>query len=198
MGWSIVKRLGIGVLQLLFAVLLVFVLIAASPGDPASRIAGDAATVEQIAALRTKLGLDRPLLVQYVEWIRHAGRGDLGKSVISDERISSLLSRTISPTLSILIGSLVITLIVGVVGGSLAALRPGKIVDRLVVATTGFAVAIPGFFLGLVLVNYFAVRRNWFPAVGYVGITSSPGQWFHHLVLPAVALSTVTVAEVTF
>jgi peptide/nickel transport system permease protein len=79
----------------------------------------------------------------------------------------------------------------------LAALRPGGIVDRLIVAGTSVAVAIPGFFLGLVLVSWFAVGLGWFPAVGYVPITESPAEWLHHIILPAVALSTVSVAEVT-
>lgn len=193
----VLKRLGNGVLQLLAVVLLVFVLIAASPGDPAARIAGDGATVEQVAALHKKLGLDRPLVAQYGTWLGHSVRGDLGHSIVTGERISKILSRTLPPTLSILIASLIITLLIGIIGGSLAALRPGGWVDRLVVAAASFAVAIPGFFLGLVLVTYLAVKWNWFPAVGYTGPTTSISEWLRHLVLPAVALSTVTVAEVT-
>lgn len=197
MAWIVVKRIGTGVLQLAAVVLLIFVLIAASPGDPAARVAGDAATVEQIDEVRTEMGLDDPLLVRFGQWVSDAVRGDFGESLISNESISSILGRTIAPTVSMLLVSLLITLVVGVMGGSLAALRPGGVVDRLVVATTSVAVAIPGFFLGLVLVSWFAVGLGWFPAVGYVGITESPGEWLHHIILPSIALSTVTAAEVT-
>lgn len=193
----ILKRIATGVLQLLAVVLVVFILVAASPGDPASRVAGDGATVEQVAALRHKMGLDKPLLTQYANWLGDAGRGDLGASIVRDERISKLIGRVLSPTLSMVGLSLVITLVIGVIGGSIAALRPGGIADRIVVGLASFAVALPGFFLGLVLVTYFAVRHTWFPAVGYVGPTTSIGEWLKHIVLPSIALSTVTVAEVT-
>jgi peptide/nickel transport system permease protein len=197
MPWIIAKRIALGVLQLAVVVFLIFLLVAASPGDPAARVAGEAASQEQIAEVRTRMGLDDPLVVQFGHWVGSAVTGDLGTSLISNESIASILGRTIAPTLSLLIVSLVITLVVGVIGGALAALRPGGVVDRLIVAGTSVAVAIPGFFLGLVLVSWFAVGLGWFPAVGYVGITENPAEWLHHIILPAIALSTVSVAEVT-
>jgi len=197
MGWIIAKRAGLGILQLVVVVFVIFLLMSAAPGDPASRVAGDNATVEQIDKIRTEMGLDRPLLVQFGAWMGNAAKGDLGTSLTSNQSIGEILGRTFAPTLSILLLSLVMTVIVGGIGGTVAAMYAGKPIDRLTVATTSIAVAIPGFFLALLLVKWFAVDRHWFPAVGYEPFTDGVGPWLKSIFLPAVALSTVTAAEVT-
>ncbi|MFV0307496.1 MAG: ABC transporter permease [Desertimonas sp.] len=197
MAWIALKRIGQGVLQLIAVVFLIFVLISASPGDPAARVAGEAATAEQIAEVREEMGLNRSILVQFGEWMGDAASGDLGASLVTNESIDAIIGRTFAPTLSMLVVSMAITLVVGGLGGMLAAIRPGGVVDRAVVASTSIAVAIPGFFLGLVLVKWFAVDLGWFPAVGYKPFLDSPTTWLHHIFLPSVALSTVTAAEVT-
>lgn len=196
MGRTALKRVVMGLLQLLVVVFLIFVLMSAAPGDPAARVAGEGATIEEIAEVRERLGLNRSIVVQYGEWLGNAVRGDLGQSLISNEDVSTLIGRTFSPTVSMLIVSLCFTAVLGGAGGVLAAAKPRGIVDRLAVAGTSVAVAIPGFFLALVLVKWFAVGRHWFPAVGYKPFTEGIGAWLHSVILPAIALSTVTAAEV--
>lgn len=197
MMWGVSRRIVVGLLQLLVVVFAIFVLIAASPGDPAARVAGDGATVEQIDQLRTQMGLDKPIVTQFGDWLGKAVKGDFGDSLISRQSIGTILARTLPPTVSMVVVSLVLTMTVGVIGGSLAALRPGGWIDRLVVVSASVAVALPSFFLGLVLVSWFAVRWNWFPAVGYRPLLDDPGEWLRHIILPSIALSTVTIAEVT-
>jgi peptide/nickel transport system permease protein len=175
--------------------LLVFVLLALSPGDPAREVAGEFATPEAVEKARHELGLDKPLVVQYVDWIGGAIHGDLGRSWRTDEEVSTVLSRAIGTSLSLVAISMAISIVFALAGGIISALKPRGLVDRSITLLSSIGVALPSFWVALLLVSWFAVRLGWFPAVGYVPITESPYEWAKHLVLPAISLAGVTTAE---
>jgi peptide/nickel transport system permease protein len=175
--------------------LLVFVLLALSPGDPAREVAGEFASPEAVEEARAELGLDQPLVVQYVKWIGAAVHGDLGQSWRTDEEVSTVLSRALGTSLSLVVVSMTISIIFALAGGIISALKPRGFVDRSITLLSSLGVALPSFWVALLLVSWFSVRLGWFPAVGYVPITENPYEWAKHLVLPAISLAGVTTAE---
>ncbi len=191
----VVRRVLIGVPLLLFVSFSVFVLIDLAPGDPAASLAGENATLEQIAAVRQNLHLDDSIVARYFRWLGGAVHGDLGTSLQSGQSVSSLIADKLSVTASIVGMSLLFVLVFALIGGVLGAVRPGGLADRAVTVVASIATAIPPFWLALVLIVYFAINRSWFPAVGYVGPDESVLEWIKHLVLPAAALAAVPAAE---
>ncbi|VTU17863.1 Glutathione transport system permease protein GsiC [Variovorax sp. SRS16] len=176
---------------------VVFLLIHLSPGDPAALIAGDLATVDDIAKLRTALGLDQPLWQQFVLWLGKLARGDLGTSIFTQVPVTHLLAQRLEPTLSIALLTMLLTLVVAVPLGTLAAHRAGSWVDRLVMLFAVLAFSVPVFLVGYLLVYAFSIRLPWFPVQGYVHFAESPGGWLRSLVLPCVNLALVYIALVT-
>jgi len=175
----------------------VFLLIHLSPGDPAALIAGDLATVDDIAKLRTALGLDQPLWQQFILWLGKLARGDLGTSIFTQVPVTHLLAQRLEPTLSIAVLTMLLTLVVAVPLGTLAAHRAGSWVDRLVMLFAVLAFSVPVFLVGYLLVYAFSIRLPWFPVQGYVHFAESPGGWLRCLVLPCVNLALVYIALVT-
>lgn len=194
---EVVTHALLGIAQIVLVAFIIFVLVNAAPGDPAAKIAGEMATQERIEEVRTDLGLDDPPHEQFGRWLSDAATGDFGTSIVNGESVTSLLGRTVQPTLSLVGGALLIALAVALTAGVAAAYRPHGLVDRAVTVMYSAGIAVPGFFIALVLVAQFAVTRQVFPAVGYVPFSEDPYEWFRHLVLPAFALSTVSVAEIT-
>jgi peptide/nickel transport system permease protein len=192
----IVHRLLALVPTLLLASLGTFLLLQLVPGDPALAIAGESANAEQLAEIRDRLGLDEPILVQYGEWLTDVLHGDLGDSFTTNEPVTSAIGRTLPTTLHLVIGGLVVALLLGVPAGVISARRPNSPTDTLVTSAASAGVAIPSFWLGLILVSLFAVRLGWFPATGFVGITSDPWASIRHLVLPSIALGLVGASEI--
>jgi peptide/nickel transport system permease protein len=180
------------------ASLLVFILVRLSPLDAAGTLAGRGATAEQIAEIRERLGLDAPVVQQYLTWLWNALRGDFGDSlVVQGQTVSGLIGASLGPTIALVTGAMLIASVVGVALGILAALRPRTRLDRLVTGGTVFGVALPEFVLATVLVAIFAVKLGWFPAVGYVPLGTSVRGWFEHLLLGWVALAAAPAAEIT-
>ena len=174
--------------MLLIISILVFGLSVIIPGDPARQIAGLNAPQSEVLRIRQQLGLDKPLVVQYWDWLIHALHGNLGVSIAENSSVASQLAERFPVTLSMAVGGLVVILLVGIPVGLIAGTRPGGIVDRVVTVGTSTAIAIPDFWLSMILVVAFAVKLNLLPAIGYVGITASPVQWATHLYLPWIAL----------
>lgn len=190
-------RTAASLVVLLFVVsVVVFGLLVIVPGDPAVSIAGDNATPEQIEAIRQDLGLDRPLVAQYASWAGRALRGDLGTSSFTSYRVSDAIVSRLPTTLSLVGLALAISVGLGIPAGVVAGWQHGRLVDRLSSGFTTLAVAMPNFWLGLVLVLVFALTLGWFPATGYVGLSADPFGWLRHLVLPAVTLGAAGAAEV--
>lgn len=175
---------------------LVFVLVQANPLDPAEVLLGQDASDEAIQATRERLGIDRPLIAQYGDWLTSAVRGDLGRSWFSGESVTTDVMRRIPVSLSLVIGSLIVSLVVGVSLGVASAVRAGRKIDRGISVVASAGLAAPNFWVALLLAYAFSVRLGWFPAVGYTGITESVTEWARHLVLPCIALGTSAAASI--
>lgn len=198
MGRLVVRRL-LSLVPLLFVVsILVFGLIVLLPGDRARAIAGDDATPEQVAQVRESLGLDRPVVVQYGHWVSQVARGDLGTSVFVNYKVTDAIRSRAPVTVSLIGVGLALSLLVGISLGTLAGARPGSRLDRLVTLGSAGGVAIPNFWLGLLLLLLFTSVFTWLPATGYVGLATSPVEWLRHLALPAITLGAAGAAEIVF
>ena len=190
----IIRRLASTVLVMGIVAVFVFLLLHLSPGDPAAIIAGDNATNEQIAAIRTKLGLDDPLPVQFFRWLFAVLQGDLGISIFSNEPVAKLIGQRIEPTLSLALTTLTVAVTLAVSFGVLAAWKVGSWIDRslMVVSVLGFSV--PVFVVGYMLIYVFSINLRWLPVQGYSPIDQGFGPWIERLILPSIALGLAYVA----
>ena len=172
----------------------VFALLHVTPGDPAVIIAGDYATSDDIARIRTRLGLDQPFHAQVAIWLGRIVRGDLGTSIFSGLPVSTLIGQRAATTVWLTLFAMVISVGIGVPIGVLAAWRKGSWIDRgvMMFAVSGFS--MPTFWLGFILVYVFAVTAGWLPVQGYQPLAGGLWPFLRHLVLPAVTLSVVYMA----
>ena len=193
---TILRRLMQAVPVIVLSTFIVFGLLKLVPGDVAVTLAGDNASEERIAEIQKIYGLDRPFLVQYGAWLGKAVQGDLSKSLVSSEQVLTSIKRSLPHTLLIVILAMTIALVVGIPLGILAASRPGSWLDGFVMAVASLGVAIPNFWLGMLLVAFFALSLGWLPATGAVAFADNPWQAFRHALLPAIALASGGIAEV--
>ena len=177
--------------------LIVFLLIHLSPGDPAALIAGDLATTDDIARLRTSLGLDQPLWRQFLIWVGKLAQGDLGISIFTQVPVSELLAQRLEPTLSIAVLTMALSIVLAIPLGTLAAYRAGSWVDRAVMLFAVLAFSVPVFLIGYLLIYSFAILLHWLPVQGYVHLSEGVGPWLRNLVLPCVNLALVYMALLT-
>ena len=182
-----------GMAAVLFLVVTIsFVITRVAPGDPAAVMLGPSATAEDIAVLRARLGLDRPLPGQYLAFVAAVAHGDLGQSIFLNRPVTTALRERAEPTFFLMLLSLLIAAAIALPVGIYAAYRRGSVFDQAATSLAMLAASVPGFWLGLLLIQLAAVRLGWFPASGYGG----PGDPFllrmRHLVLPAVALGIVS------
>jgi len=192
----VLRRLASGVVLVFVISLLAYTLLYLGGGDIARRILGQnaaQATVDQKAA---ELGLDQPLLAQFWHWLTSALQGDLGRSWFTGQLVASGVSSRLAVTLSIVIGATLVSAVIAVILGVLAARRGGWI-DALVQFITVVGFAIPGFLIALYLVLIFAINLHWFKATGYIPITTSFTGWLASVTLPIAALSFAAIAAVT-
>ncbi|MEK8035390.1 MAG: ABC transporter permease, partial [candidate division NC10 bacterium] len=174
--------------------LTVFALLHLTPGDPAIIIAGDYATTQDIARIRTSLGLDRPLLAQAGIWVASVARGDLGASIYSGLPVTTLIGQRVGPTVALTALAMLISVAVAVPLGVLAAWRQGSWLDRVIMIVSVSGFSMPVFWLGFLLVWVFAIQAGVLPVQGYQPLEAGPWQFLRHLVLPAVTLSLVYMA----
>ncbi len=196
MGY-ILRRLLATLPVMAVVAVVVFLLIHLSPGDPAALIAGDLATGEDIEKLRTALGLDQPLWQQFALWLGRLATGDLGISIFTQVPVTRLLAQRLEPTASIAALTMLLTLLIAVPLGTLAAYRAGSWIDRMVMLFAVLAFSVPVFMIGYLLVYVFAIQLPWFPVQGYSRIADGVGPWLRSLVLPCVNLALVYIALVT-
>jgi len=174
--------------------IVVYALIYAMPGDPATVILGDDATPEQIAELRAQLGLDQPAWLGYLDWVSAVLRGDLGYSIFLRAPVAEVLGERIVPTVSIALLASFVSVIVAIPLALAAARRQGGAADVSLTVVAMLGIAVPGFLLSLLLVRVFAVQLGWFPVAGYASPDEGPWTFLRYLVLPAVALGVVQVS----
>jgi peptide/nickel transport system permease protein len=174
--------------------LFVFSLLYIAPGDPAAVIAGDQASPADVERIRQGLGLDRPFLIQFGSWVWHILHGDLGTSIFTNLPVSAMIAQRIEPTFSLMAITLVLTILVAVPLGVVAAWKAGSWVDRTIMAFAVFAFSLPVFVVGYVLAYVFALQFEWLPVQGYTPLKAGVWPWLQNLILPALALGSVYIA----
>ncbi|MFI6904446.1 ABC transporter permease [Nonomuraea sp. NPDC050394] len=193
----LLKRLAGAAVVLFVVSIITFGLSLLVPGDPAIHIAGEHATREEIAAVRAGLGLDQPVAVRYVSWAAAALSGDLGTSLYNSQPVTEILAERLPVTLSLALAAMAVAVLISIPLGTLAALRPGGRLDRVISSGTALAVATPSFWLGLLLILALAITYPLFPATGYRPIGDGFGAFTAHLALPALTLGLAAAVEPT-
>jgi peptide/nickel transport system permease protein len=173
---------------------LVFMMLRLTSGDPAAIIAGDNANADDVANIRKQLGLDQPILSQFILWIGKILTGDLGHSYFFKKSVAELVADRIEPTLSLALLTITLSVLIAVPLGVYAAYRQGSIVDRLVMGFSVLGFSVPVFVVGYLLIYVFAIQLNWFPVQGYQRLNQGFGGFIHRLILPAFTLSVIYVA----
>ena len=174
--------------------LFVFSLLYIAPGDPAAIIAGDQATPEQVAHIRAGLGLDRPFLIRFGEWAWQIAHGDLGRSIFTNLPVATMIQQRIEPTLSLMALTLVLSVVIAVPLGVLAAWKHGSLLDRLIMLGAVLGFSVPVFVVGYLLAYVFALRLGWLPVQGFVPISRGFWPFLRTLILPSVALGGIYIA----
>lgn len=185
----ILRRLLSAVPILVIVSLITFAMIHLIPGDPAAAIAGLSATPEQVIMIRHDLGLDQPLLAQLVRWYTNLLHGDLGRSLLLGQPVLEATLFRLPVTIALSLYALVITLVIGLVTGVLAALRQNTWVDQAAMIFAMIGISLPNFYLGLLMIILFAVDWGWLPSGGYVAFTDDPLGWLASSTMPAVSLA---------
>lgn len=194
----IVKRL-LSTIPILFIVsIIIFYIVHLAPGDPAKTILGDEASAEAVEQLREAMGLNDPIIVQYVNWVKNVFRGDLGSSYSLNEPVAQIIKEHMAPTLNLAVMALVIALVIAVPLGIIAARNRGSLVDNGVTAFAMLGISVPSFLMGLFLVLIFSVKFNLLPVAGYkTVIEDGMVQHIKYLILPAVSLGLMEAALIT-
>ncbi len=174
---------------LLIASTGIWAMIYAVPGSPVAAMVGENATPEQVREVTVRLGLDRPVHVQYLAWLGNAVRGDLGLSIQNRESVGSLIAQRIPATLQLGLMATLVGLLLGVPVAVVSALKPGSLIDRMLSGWSALALGVPTFWLGILLILLFAVQLRWLPAASnYVSVFESPWQALRNILLPALTL----------
>jgi peptide/nickel transport system permease protein len=193
--WSYIGRRVLAVFPVLAIVaVLVFLMLRLTPGDPAAVIAGNSATLQEIVEIRARLGLDRPILAQFLIWVGGILQGDFGESFFYKKTVASLIGDRIEPTLALATLTILIATVIAVPLGTIAAYRQGSWVDRVVMGFSVLGFSVPVFVIGYVLIYFVALKLGWFPVQGYQRISEGVGGFLHRLVLPSATLAVVYIA----
>ncbi len=192
-GYLFRRLLGTIPVMLVVAV-FIFLMLRLTPSDPAAIIAGDNANAEQVAKIREQLGLDRPMIEQFVIWSGKVFTGDLGESFFFKKTVASLIGERIEPTLSLAFFTILLAVLIAVPLGVLAAHRHGSWIDRVVMGFSVLGFSVPVFVIGYLLIYLFAVHLNWLPVQGYQRIAEGVGGWAQRLILPSITLSVIYIA----
>lgn len=193
----LVRRLGQAVVVLFGVSVAVFSIIHLVPGDPVRLALGTRFNQQTYDALVARAGLDDPLIVQYVNWLGNAVRGDLGVSFRSGQPVTDLILERLPATMSLALAAIVVALLIALPLGLVSALRPRSAVDYVATFASQAGLSIPDFWLAIVAILLFSLTLGWLPSSGYVPLTDDPVEWARHLVLPAVVVGTVSGAILT-
>ena len=190
----IARRLIAVIPVMLVVAVTVFLLLRLTTGDPAAIIAGDNATSQDVTAIRTKLGLDRPVYQQFVIWITNVVRGDFGESFFFKKPVAELITGRLQPTLSLATCTLILAVSIAVPLGVLAAWRRGTWIDRGVMGLSVMGFSVPTFVIGYVFIYVVAIQLGWLPVQGYQRLEEGFAGFIQRLVLPSLTLAIVYVA----
>src|SRR5690349_2635058 len=190
----IVRRILATLPVMAIVALFVFSLLYIAPGDPAAVIAGDQASPADVERIRQGLGLDRPFLIQFGSWVWRILHGDLGTSIFTNLPVSTMIAQRMGPTLSLMMVTLLLTLVVAVPLGVVAAWKAGSWIDRTIMAFAVFGFSLPVFVVGYILAYIFALELEWLPVQGYTPLTEGFWPWLQNLILPSIALGCVYIA----
>jgi peptide/nickel transport system permease protein len=190
----VLRRLVATIPVMLIVAIFVFLMLRLTPSDPAAIIAGDNANTEQVAEIRQRLGLDQPILTQFVIWLGKTLQGDFGESFFFKKQVAELISDRLEPTLSLAFFTLLIAILIAVPLGVVAAYRHGGWLDRTVMGFSVLGFSVPVFVIGYVLIYIFAIQLNWLPVQGYQRLAQGFGGWLQRLILPSVTLSVIYIA----
>ncbi|WP_409176951.1 ABC transporter permease [Brevibacillus fortis] len=183
----IVRRLLLTIPILLLVSIMTFSLIHMIPGDPARVILGEEATPEAYAALRTELGLDQPIVMQYFSWLGKVVTGDLGISITDRVPVADLIMQRLPATVELTIGTFLVAILIAFPAGILAAVRRGTWIDYTSTFTALGGMSIPSFWLAMMMIIFFAVENQWLPSSGYVPFSENPTQNLMAMILPCLA-----------
>jgi peptide/nickel transport system permease protein len=186
-----IRRLLISVPVLVLVSLMSFAVIWLVPGDPAAVFLDVSATPQQLAQVRHQLGLDQPFYLQMLAWYGRILHGDLGQSILLNRSVAQAIIERLPVTLSLTALALAFAVLMGVAAGLLAAMRHQTWADQSLMVLALLGLSIPEFWLGLMLIFFFAVRLHWFPAGDFVPISESFSGWWHSLAMPAFTLAAV-------
>ena len=188
--WGVARRSILGSLPVLLIVsLITFGLMRLIPGDPSAAIGGLSATAEQLAQIRRELGLDEPFLVQLALWYAELLQGNLGRSIMMGQDVLQVTMIRLPVTIALSLYALVLTLVLGLASGILAALRQNTVIDQLAMVFAMIGISVPSFFLGLLMILLFAVKLGWLPTGGYIPLWQDPLGWLRTSTMPALSLA---------
>ena len=190
----ILQRLLLALVVLLGVTFAVFLIIQLVPGDPARVVLGVQANEASLAALRERMGLDRPFWVQYTSWLWNALQGDLGRSLITGQAVTPQIMQRLPATLQLAALALIIGVAIAFPAGIISALRPGSTTDVFTSIVSQIGVTIPDFWLGILLVLFFSLTLGWLPPSGYTPIGEDFGDWLAHIILPAFTAGVISAA----
>ncbi|HET6182439.1 MAG TPA: ABC transporter permease [Acetobacteraceae bacterium] len=188
------RRIAATIPVMLFVAFFVFSLLYIAPGDPAAVIAGDQASPADVARIRASLGLDRPFLVRFGDWLWHVLHGDLGTSIFTNLPVTTMIDQRIEPTLSLMVLTTLIAVVLAVPLGVVAAWKQGSLIDRAVMLLAVLGFSVPVFVVGYLLAYFFALRLGWLPVQGFTPISQGFLPFLRTLILPAVALGLIYIA----
>ena len=174
--------------------LFVFCLLHLSPGDPAAIIAGDSASPADIARIHQALGLDQPLCIQFADWVWRLMHGDLGISIFTNLPVTTLIEQRVGPTVALALSTLIVSVVVAVPMGVIAAWKAGSWIDHAVMTFAVLGFSVPVFVIAYALTYLFAVRVDWLPVQGFVGLDQGLWPFLSHLVMPTLALAMIYAA----
>ena len=190
----VLRRLAATIPVMLIVASLVFLMLRLTPSDPAAIIAGDTATTEQVAEIRKRLGLDQPILTQFVIWMTRTLQGDFGELFFFKKQVAELILDRLEPTASLALLTIVLAVLIAVPLGVIAAYRHGGWLDRIVMGFSVLGFSVPVFVIAYMLIYVFAIELNWLPVQGYQRIRLGIGGWLQRLILPSLTLSVIYIA----
>ena len=193
----VLRRLLSVIPVLVVVSIIVFLALRLGPGDPAAILAGDSPTPGMTAAMRAHLGLDQSLPQQFIHWAAQIAHGDLGRSITSNQPVTTLVASRLEPTLALALATIVFSILVATPLGVLAAWRRGSWIDTLASGGAVFGFAMPAFVTGYLLVYIFALKLQWLPVQGFVPLSEGFWPFARHLILPTLTLSTIYIALIT-